>query len=189
MAIGMPDRIQQIGASITPATPNQEAILYLPSQATLLGTNIRYQGYMAVVRCLAYIDSVQEVFSPVILPTDTLNQKEQKLQLFRQNPKKGLLISLANPTTNQSIRVGFIDLYNVKPAFQTGINEFFSAFQVYGIEFGWQLHVKVVDRGWGLLQNNTSPLQNDWVDISGYVEEKSSILQDHNNVIYNFVGV
>jgi hypothetical protein len=189
MAIEMPTRIQQIGASIDSATANQEAVLFTPSQVTLLGTNIRYQGYMAVVRCLAYIDSLQEVFPPIILPTDTLNQKEQKLQLFRQNPKKGLLVSLRNPTTNQSIRVGFIDLYNVKPAFQTGINEYFSAFEVYGIEFGWQLHVQIVDRGWGLLQNNAAPLQNDWVHISGYVEEKSSILQDHNNVVYNFVGV
>ena len=187
MAIGMPDKLQQIGSTITPATAN-EVVLYTPSQTTLLGTNVRYQGYMAVIRCLAYIDSLQEVFPPIILPTDTLNQKEQKLAQFRQNPKKGILVSLQSPS-NQRIRVGFIDVYNVKPAFQTGANEFFSGLEIYGIEFGWSIIAQMVDRGYGLLQNNEAPLQNDWIDISGYVEEKSSILQDHNNVIYNFVGV
>jgi hypothetical protein len=188
MAIELPKRTKQIAAKITPATPGQEAILYQSSNATVLGTNVNYQGGMAVIRALAYIDSLPETYAPVILPTDTLQQKEQKNQLFRISPKKGLLVSLQSPApANQDFEVGMIDLYNVKPVFQTGVNEFFSGLTIYGIQSGWKIHAKIVDRGHGLLLPNPTPLQNDWVSITGYVDENSSILQDHNNIVYNFI--
>jgi hypothetical protein len=187
MAIDMPDRIAQIAARITPETSNQEAILYTPSNATVLGTPINYQGHMAVIRVASYIDSLNQTFAPVILPSDTLAQKEQKNQMFRANPKKGLLISLQNPS-GQSFEIGIIDLYNVKPIFLTGINEFFTDLEFYGIGFGWRIRAIMIDRGNGLLQNNTGTgLQNDWVSITGYVVEKSSFLQDHNNIVYNYI--
>lgn len=187
MAIDMPDRIAQIATKITPATSGQEAILYTPSTATVLGTAVNYQGYMASVRCMAYIDSISETFAPNILPTDTVSQKEQKNQFFRANPKKGLMLFLRSPT-NQDFEVGLIDLYNVKPVFLAGINEYFSGITIYGIKFGWRIVAKIIDRGFGLLQNNTGAgKQNDWLSITGYVEEKSSVLQDHNNIVYNFV--
>jgi hypothetical protein len=187
MAIDMPDRFAQIAARITPATSNQEAILYVPSSATVLSTPVNYQGYMAVIRCAVYIDSLPETFAPVILPTDTLAQKEQKNQMFRANPKKGLLVSLLSPI-NEIFEVGIIDLYNVKPIFLTGVNEFFTDLEIYGIKFGWRIHAKMIDRGHGLLQNNTGVgKQNDWLSITGYVTEKSSFLQDHDNVVYNYI--
>lgn len=186
MAIDMPDRIAQIAAKITPATSNQEVILYTSSTATVLGIGINYQGYMATVRCMAYIDSISESFAPIILPTDTEAQKEQKNQFFRANPKKGLMLYLRSPT-NEDFEAGLIDLYNVKPVFLAGIDEYFSGVTIYGIKFGWRLVAKVIDRGFGLLQNNTAGKQNDWLSITGFVEEKSSFLQDHNNIVYNFI--
>ncbi len=37
-----------------------------------------------------------------------------------------------------------------------------------------------MDRGFGLLQNNTGEgQQNDWVSVTGFVVEKSGFLQDH----------
>lgn len=187
MAIDMPDRMAQVAARITPATSNQEAILYTPSSASVLGTNINYQGHMAVIRVACYLDSVSPTFAPMILATDTLAQKEQKNQMFRANPKKGVLVSLRDPS-GQDFEVGMIDLYNVKPIFLTGINEFFTDLEFYGIEFGWSIHAKLIDRGHGLLRNNTGAgQQNDWVSITGYVVEKSSFLQDHNNIVYNYV--
>lgn len=187
MAIDMPDRMAQIAARITPTTSNQEAILYTPSNATVLGTPINYQGHMAVIRVASYIDSLTQTFAPMILPSDTLAQKEQKNQMFRANPKKGLLVSLQNPS-GQNFEIGIIDLYNVKPIFLTGINEFFTDLEFYGIRFGWRIRANMIDRGNGLLQNNTGAgLQNDWVSITGYVVEKSSFLQDHNNIVYNYV--
>lgn len=187
MAIDMPDRIAQIATRITPATSNQEAILYTPSTASVLGASINYQGHMAVIRVACGIDSIAPVFAPIILPTDTLAQKEQKNHLFRANPKKGILVSLRNPA-GQLFEIGLIDLYNVKPIFLTGINEFFTDLEFYGIRFGWSIFAKIVDRGHGLLQNNTGTgLQNDWVSITGYVVEKSSFLQDHNNIVYNYI--
>ncbi len=187
MAIDMPDRIAQIAAKITPATSNQEVILYNPSTATVLGTGINYQGYMATVRCMAYIDSIGESFAPIILPTDTEAQKEQKNQFFRASPKKGLMFFLRSPA-NEDFEVGLIDLYNVKPVFLAGIDEYFSGVTIYGIKFGWRIVAKIIDRGFGLLANNTGAgKQNDWLSITGYVEEKSSLLQDHNNIVYNFI--
>ncbi|MCC3405180.1 MAG: hypothetical protein JGK17_06210 [Microcoleus sp. PH2017_10_PVI_O_A] len=187
MAIHMPDRIAQIAAKITPATSGQEAILYTPSTATVLGTNIKYQGYMATVRCMAYIDSIGETFAPNILPTDTESQKEQKNQFFRANSKKALMVYLRSPQ-NEDFEAGLIDLYNVKPVFLAGIDEYFSGVTIYGIKFGWRIVAKMIDRGFGLLQNNAGAgKQNDWLSITGYVEEKSSLLQDHNNIVYNFI--
>lgn len=187
MAIDMPDRLSQIAARITPATGSQEAVLYTPSNATVLGTPINYQGHMAVIRVACYLDSISQTFAPMILPTDTLAQKEQKNQMFRASPKKGLLVSLRSQG-GQNFEVGMIDLYNVKPIFLTGINEFFTDLDFYGIAFGWSIHAKIIDRGHGLLQNNTGAgRQDDWVSITGYVVEKSSFLQDHNNIVYNYV--
>lgn len=187
MAIEMPDRIAQIASRIIPATANQEAVLYTPSTASVLGTTVNYQGYMAVIRCAAYIDSLTQVFVPIDDPVDTTARREQKAQLFRANPKKGLLISLRSPT-NEDFEVGIIDLFNVKPMFLSGANEYFTDLELYGIKFGWKIQAKIVDRGWGLLQNNTGEgQQNDFVSITGFVVEKSGFLQDHNNNVYNFI--
>jgi hypothetical protein len=184
MAIEMPDRIAQIAFKFTPAT--QEGALYTPSSASVLGTSVNYQGYMAVLRCAAYIDSLSQVFVPIDDPGDTTARREQKAQLFRANPKKGLLISLRGPA-NEDFEVGIIDLFNVKPIFLSGINEYFTDLELYGIKFGWKIQAKIVDRGHGLLQNNTGEgQQNDWVSVTGFVVEKSGFLQDHNNVVYNF---
>lgn len=183
MAIEMPDRIGQIAQRFTPG--NQEATLYTPSTASVLGTSVNYQGYMAVIRCAAHIDSLSQTFVPIDDPGDTTARREQKAQLFRANPKKGLLISLRSPT-NEDFEVGIIDLFNVKPIFLSGVNEYFTDLELYGIKFGWKIQAKIVDRGFGLLQNNTgNGKQNDWVSVTGFVVEKSGFLQDHNNVVYN----
>ena len=187
MAIEMPDRIAQIAARITPATANQEAVLYTPSTASVLSTAVNYQGYMAVIRCAAYIDSLSQVFVPIDDPADTTARREQKAQLFRANPKKGLLISLRSPT-NEDFEVGIIDLFNVKPIFLSGANEYFTDLELYGIKFGWKIQAKIVDRDYGLLQNNTGEgQQNDWVSITGFVIERSSFLQDRNDTILNYI--
>ena len=187
MAIEMPDRIAQIASRITPATANQEAVLYTPSTASVLSTTVNYQGYMAVIRCAAYIDSLTQIFVPIDDPADTTARREQKAQLFRANPKKGLLISLRSPS-NEDFEIGIIDLFNVKPIFLSGANEYFTDLELYGIKFGWKIHAKMIDRNWGLLQNNTGEgQQDDFVSITGFVVEKSGFLQDHNNAVYNYI--
>ena len=185
MAIDMPERLGQIAAKLTPA--NQSAILYTPSSATVLGVPINYNGFMATIRIAAYIDSTLETFAPIILPTDTLAQKEQKNQMFRSQPKKGLMIYLQN-ASGINFEVGMIDLYNVKPIFLTGANEFFTDLDTYGIKFGWKIFAQIIDRGFGLLQNNTGTgKQDDWVAITGFVNEKSSFLQGNDDTVYNFI--
>lgn len=185
MAIDMPNRVQQIAARLTPASQN--AILYTPSSATVLGTPINYNGFMATIRVAAYIDSTPQTFAPIIFPTDTLAQKEQKNQMFRSQPKKGLMIYLQNPT-GTNFEVGMIDLYNVKPIFLTGANEFFTDLDTYGIKFGWKIFAQIIDRGFGLLRNNTeTSQQNDWVSITGFVNETSSFLQGNDDTVYNFI--
>jgi hypothetical protein len=90
--------------------------------------------------------------------------------------------------TNQDFEVGMIDLFNVKPIFLTGINEYFTDLEIYGIKFGWRIVARMVNRGHGLLANNTGAgQQNDWLSITGFVVEKSSFLQDHNNIVYNYI--
>lgn len=185
MAIDMPNRVQQIATRLTPV--NQNAILYTPSSATVLGIPINYNGAMATIRIAAYIDSTLETFAPIILPTDTLARKEQKNQMFRSQPKKGLMIYLQNPT-GTNFEIAMIDLYNVKPIFLTGANEFFTDLDAYGIKFGWKIFAQIIDRGFGLLQNNTDTnKQNDWVSITGFINETSSFLQGNDDTVYNFI--
>lgn len=188
MAIALPDRTRQIFGKISATSSPQSAILYTPSSASVLGTTVNYNGGMARIRICAFFDSLPEVHTPIILPTDTNAQKEQKNQFFRAQPKKGLMVYLENPTGTEKFEVGIVDLYNVKPCFLTGISEFFSDLQIYGIQFGWKIVVEVIDRGYGLLQINTGEnQQNDQISFTGFAKEESSFLQGDDDAIYNFV--
>lgn len=187
MAIPMPERKIQIGAKLTAASNPQSTQLYTPSTALVLGTAVNYNGDMARIRVWARLDSLPETHAPVILPTDTNATKEQKNQFFRSQPKKGLMVYLESPN-NEKFEVGIIDVYNVNPNFLTGINEFFSDLQFYGIQWGWKITIEVVDRGWGLLQANTGENhRDDQISITGFVVEQSSFLQGKDDVIYNYV--
>lgn len=188
MAINMPDRTRQIFGKISATSNPQSAILYTPSTALVLGTPVNYNGDMARIRVWAYLDSITETYAPIILPTDTLAQKEQKNAFFRSSPKKGLIIYLQNPVNNENFEVGIVDIYNIKPNFLTGVSEFFSDLEIYGIQFGWKIFVQVIDRGFGLLQVNSGVnQQNDRISITGFAREKSSFLQGSDDVIYNYI--
>lgn len=188
MAILMPDRTRQIVGKISATSNPQSAILYTPSTASVLGTAVNYNGGMARIRICAFLDSLPEVHAPVILPTDTNAQKEQKNQFFRSAPKKGLMVYLENPTATDKYEVGIVDLYNVKPCFLTGVSEFFSDLEIYGIQFGWKIVVEVINRGHGMLQVNTGEnQQNDRISFTGFAKEESSFLQGDNDAIYNLV--
>ncbi|WP_333318780.1 hypothetical protein [Microcoleus sp. B4-C1] len=183
----MPDRTRQIAGRISATSNPQSANLYTPSTASVLGTPVNYNGGMARIRVCAFLDSIPETHAPVILPTDTLAQKEQKNAFFRSAPKKGLMVYLKSPA-NENFEIGIVDIYNIKPCFLTGVSEFFSDLQIYGIQFGWQIFAEVVDRGYGILQVNSGEnQQNDRIVISGFANESSSFLQGSDDVIYNYV--
>ena len=187
MAIPMPKRLYGIKKKIQSNSSPQSAVLYSPTNATVLGTQVNYNGFMARIRVFAILDSLPETHAPVILPTDTLAQKEQKNSFFRSAPKKGLMVYLVSPN-GEKFEVGIIDCYNVKPCFLTGINEFFSDLELYGIQYGDKIAVEIIDRGYGLLQANTGEnQQNDYLSITGFVQEESEFLQGSDDTIYNFV--
>lgn len=187
MAISMPDRTRQISGKISATSNPQSATLYTPSTANVLNTPVNYNGGMARIRICAFLDSIPETHAPVILPTDTLLQKEQKNAFFRSAPKKGLMVYLQSPT-NENFEVGLIDIYNVKPCFLTGVSEFFSDLEIYGIQFGWKIFAEIVDRGHGVLQANSDEgQQNDRIIITGFANENSSFLQGSDDAIYNYV--
>ena len=188
MAIQMPDRTRQIVGKISATTNPQRATIYTPSTASVLNTPVNYNGGMARIRVCAFIDSLPEVYAPIILPTDTLAQKEQKNSFFRAAPKKAVLVYLQSPSTNELFEVGAIDIYNIKPFFLTGVSEFFSDLQLYGIQFGWKIVVEVIDRGYGILQANSGEnQQNDRITFTGFANEHSSFLQGSDDAIYNYV--
>lgn len=187
MAIEMPDRTKQIGAKILATSNPQSATLYTPSTANVLGVPVNYNGGMARIRICAFIDSLPQTHAPIILPTDTLAQKEQKNAFFRSAPKKGILVYLQSPT-NELFEVGAIDIYNIKPFFLTGASEFFSDLQLYGIQFGWKIVAETIDRGYGILQTNSGEnQQDDRITFTGFANENSSFLQGSDDTIYNYV--
>lgn len=178
MAISLPEQIKQIAVNLTPS--NQSGVLYKPRTISVLNSPIPLQGYTAVIRCCAFINSIPETWQPVPDPTDTTARKMQKWQAFRASARKGLLISLRKGS--QKTRIGIIDLYNVQPCFLTGANEYFSALEIYGIEPGWEIFAEIIDRGFGFLENKDG--KNDEIDVSGYTIERGAFLQDHNlNII------
>lgn len=188
MSIPLPGRTRQIGKRITAVNSIQRTILYTPSSAMVLGTRVNYNGSAARIRVCASIDSLPECSAPVILPTDTNSQKEQKNHFFRSHAKKGLLIYLESPTSAEKFEVAVIDIYNVKPRFLTGVSEFLGDDIIfYGVEYGWKIVAEVIDVGYGMLQINTEG-ENDRIDFTGFAKEESSFLQDKNDVIYNFIG-
>lgn len=180
MAIEMPNRVVQIAARVSPGTPNQQADLFVPSSAAVLNANIRYQGYAGSLRAWSVISSISETFTPANDPRDSPLQRQNKLQQFRASPKKGLSVGLVDP--GGTFYECFIaDLYSVRPGFLMGLNEYFSGLELFGIQAGWKLRCKVIDRGWGLLEGD------DYVVISGFVEERASFLQDESLNVYNFI--
>jgi hypothetical protein len=187
MAILMPHRTQQITGQITATSNPQSTILYTPSTALVLGTPVNYNGTMARIRICASIDSLPQVYTPIILSTDTEAQREEKNTFFREQPKKGLMIYLVNPA-DKKFEVGVVDIYNVKPRFLTGVNEFFSDLEIYGIQFGYKISIESIDRGYGLLDtNNGENQQNDQINFTGFANEESSFLQGNNDEIYNYI--
>lgn len=185
MSIPMPNRKKQITAKIRATSNPQSVDLYTPSSVSLLGTQVNYNGDMARIRVFAVLNSLPEVYVPIILPTDTNAQKEQKNNHFRSQPKIGLMAYLVDPG-GEKFEVGLIDCYNVQPNFLTGVSEFFSDLELYGIQYGYKISVEVVDRGFGLLKvNENQPM--DFLSITGFALEKSEFLQGNDNVIYNFV--
>ncbi len=187
MAIPLPERNKQIAGKISATSNPQSIVLYTPSTVEVLGTKVNYNGNMARIRVWASLDSISEVVAPVILPTDTNAVKEQKNHLFRVQPKKGLMIYLQSPS-QEKFEVGIVDIYNVKPNFLTGVSEFFSDLQLYGIQFGWEIVAEVIDRGWGVLQVNTGEnQQNDRISFTGFAIERSSFLQGNDDTVYNYI--
>jgi|SRR5687767_2532724 len=187
MAIAMPDRTRQIFGKINATDNPQSKVLYTPSTASVLETPVNYNGGMARIRICAFLDSISATHAPVILPTDTLLQKEQKNAFFRSAPKKGLMVYLQSPS-NENFEVGIVDIYNIKPCFLTGVSEFFSDLEIYGIQFGWKIFAEIVDRGYGILQTNSGEnQQNDRITITGFATENSSFLQGSDDAIYNYV--
>jgi hypothetical protein len=186
MAIDMPDRVVQIATRLN--FLNLSETIYSVGTAKVLNTLVNYNGFVSTIRVSCYLDSIPEVHAPVILPTDTLVQKEQKNQMFRSQPKIGLLFSLKN-ANGDAFEVGMIDLYNVKPIFLTAANEFFTDLDVYGMQYGWSIFAEIVDRGFGVLLkfDPDKPTQTDWVSITGFVTEKSSFLQDADTLVYNYI--
>jgi hypothetical protein len=188
MAILMPDRTRQIAGKISATSNPQSTTLYTPSTASVLNTPVNYNGGMARIRICAFIDSLPEVHAPIILPTDTLAQKEQKNAFFRSAPKKGVLVYLQSPLNNELFEIGIIDIYNIKPCFLTGVSEFFSDLEIYGIQFGWKILVEIVDRGYGMLRvNSEENKQNDRIIFTGFASENSSFLQGSDDAIYNYI--
>lgn len=187
MAIDMPDRVVQIATRLN--FLSLDATVYSVGSAKVLNTPVNYNGFVNTIRVSCYLDSIPEVYAPVILPTDTLAQKEQKNQMFRSQPKIGLLFSLKN-TAGDTFEVGMIDLYNVKPIFLTAANEFFTDLDAYGMQYGWSIFAEIVDRGFGILSafDPSKPgSRTDWVSITGFVVEKSSFLQDSDTLVYNYI--
>ncbi len=189
MAIDMPDRTRQIAGKILATSNPQSAILYTPSTALVLRAPVNYNGGMARIRICAFLDSIAETQAPIISPTDTLAQKEQKNAFFRSAPKKGLMVYLESPgPANEKFEVAIVDIYNIKPCFLTGVSEFFSDLEIYGIQFGWKIVAEIIDRGHGLLKTNSGGnQQNDRIIFTGFASEKSSFLQGSDDVIYNYI--
>jgi hypothetical protein len=187
MATHMPGRTISITGEILATDDPQSIILYSPSTAIVLGTPVNYNGDMARIRIFSIINSLPEVFTPVILPTDTEAQKEQKNSFFTAQPKKGLIVSLEDPL-GKRFHAGIVNLYNVRPNFVSGVNEFFSDLDIYGIQFGYKIVAQVVDRGYGLLRENLEEnQQNDCIHFTGFARESSSFLQGSDDAIYNYI--
>jgi hypothetical protein len=97
------------------------------------------------------------------------------------------MVYLQSPS-NENFEVGIVDIYNIKPCFLTGVSEFFSDLEIYGIQFGWKIFAEIIDRGYGILQTNSGEnQQNDRITITGFATENSSFLQGSDDAIYNYV--
>lgn len=181
MAINLPDKTINILERLT--ANKQETLLYTPSSQFFLNTLIKYQGFIYSLRICSSLNSINATFAPLDNPIDTDYQREQKYQLFRASERKTIELSLKKNINNaEKIVITYIECYNTEPIFLSNIMPFLTDLDYYGIEHNVGLYAKIIDNGYGLLENN------DTIYFNGVVIEKTSILQDASDQIYNFVG-
>ena len=183
MAIDLPDKIINVARALT-SNNQTNVLLYSPSFTTLFNTRINYQGYLYSLRLCSRIFSISETFAPLDNPIDTDYQREQKYQMFRSSERKTIKISLKpiTPTTAQEIILTYIEVYHTKPIYLVNVMPFLTELDYYGIQHNMGLYATLIDNGYGVLTSD------DIIYVNGVVIEKSAIMQDDSNVIYNFIG-
>lgn len=180
MAIEMPDRLKQIAVRFEAG--ETEKIIYTPSDATVRGTQINYNGYAATIKGISFLESLPEAVVPLDDPTDSTLIRQQKAALFNANPHKRIMLYLRDSSNNE-FELAYIDFYHVIPFYMTSINPYFASLELYGIEYDWQLIGRQIDAGSGLLTGQ------EFITITGYVVERAAFLQDDDLTVYNYIGV
>lgn len=179
MAVEGNKKIVPIRATLT-ATNQSVTILSNSRSSTILGVSVPHQCFIYGLQGWGEIRSLDEAFLPVDDPKDSSIVRRQKREFFRASPKVGIDIRLQPIgeifTTGNGKTSGY-DFFPVRPGYLVNLFEYLTRSEKFGLAQGWEIVARQVDRGYGLLTGN------DFISITGWAEDTSSFLQDHNLVV------
>lgn len=179
MAVEGNKKFVQIRAALTASTQTITLISNNRS-STILGVSVPHQCSIYAMQGWGEIRSLDEAFLPVDDPRDSTLARRQKREFFRASPKVGIDIRLQPIgeafTTGLGKTAGY-DFFPVRPGYLVNLFQYLTQAEKFGLAQGWEIVARVVDRGYGTLTGD------DVISITGWAEDTSNFLQDHNLVV------
>lgn len=176
MAIDAGEPVINFGLKLSDTVTS--GVLYTPKSRTIEATvdnvltpyEINYGGKLVLIKLNGYIDSIPITHLPVDNIGESSVERERKQLQLEASAKYGVRFSLNIDGTKFSL--ANIEIYNVRPIYDTLVSVWLGDVTAYGVSFGNSLDCDIIDFGYGLLQ------PGDWIDITGWGVENSSFLQD-----------
>lgn len=179
MAVEGNKKLVPIRATLT-ATAQTVTIVSNARTSTILGVSVPHQCFIYAMQGWGEIRSLDEAFLPVDDPKDSTVARRQKREFFRASAKVGVDIRLQPIGEVFMAGVGKTagyDFFPVRPGYLVNLFEYLTQADKFGLPQGWEIVARTVDRGYGLLTGS------DFISITGWAEDTSNFLQDHNLVV------
>lgn len=165
------DNIITIATKVTSNNGDNPFVIYTPSNRELNGYSIKYFGLINTLRLNSYIGSLTPVELSELDPAATPEEIRAYNQALINQPRKGIELFLRRYDSGTEgyidVEVGFLAIYPNKPRYMVNLIAHFTDLQLYGVQNGTSIMGKIVDIGYGGLENE------DWISINGSVIEKS----------------
>lgn len=178
MAIQGNQKIIQISGLLTANTP-EISLIQNNRFSSILGVQVPRQTFIHALQGWGEISSLDEAFLPIDDPKDSSMVRRQKREFFRASPKIGIEVRVQpiGAAAAPGKAAGY-DFFPVKPGYLVDIFEYLTQADKFGLQEGWEIRIRQVNRGYGLLTGTDS------ISFTGWALENPEFLQDHNlNII------
>lgn len=165
-------RSAQILRRFTAASSNQLISLYEPAVVTPWDrvSTVRYYGFVTDFRMKVDISSISEQQLPELSIESSRTERITAVRDMEwKSPRKELELLLESPS-HPAVAIASISLVNRLPYYQVNLMPYFTDNGLINIAAGSRILARVIDAGYGLLQNA------DEVVVFGSAKEEATVL-------------